>query len=144
MSRYTSNPSHIYWSAIHKILKYLRTMDYSILHNGYSTKFEGYTNASWITDNDDHKSTGKWIFTLGGGAISWGSKKQTHITYSTMTAKFMALAFCSKEAEWLRNLLMEIPIWPKPMSPISLHCDSQATLSRAYSHIYNGKSSILV
>jgi hypothetical protein len=26
------------------------------------------------------------------------------------------------------------------MSPISLHCDSQATLSRAYSHIYNGKS----
>jgi hypothetical protein len=26
------------------------------------------------------------------------------------------------------------------MSLISLHCDSQATLSRAYSHIYNGKS----
>jgi hypothetical protein len=50
------------------------------------------------------------------------------------------LASCSKEAEWLRNLLMEIPIWPKPMSPISLHCDSQATLSRAYSHIYNDKS----
>jgi hypothetical protein len=36
---------------------------------------------------------------------------------------------CKKEAEWLRNLLMEISIWPKPMSPISLHCDSHATLS---------------
>ncbi|GKD87517.1 hypothetical protein Tco_1358671 [Tanacetum coccineum] len=28
----------------------------------------------------------------------------------------------------------------KPMSPISVHCDSQSTLSRAYSQVYNGKS----
>ena len=35
---------------------------------------------------------------------------------------------------------MEIPIWPKPVPPLSLHCDSEATLSRAYSQIYNGKS----
>jgi hypothetical protein len=35
---------------------------------------------------------------------------------------------------------MKIPLWPKPVPPVSLHCDSQATLSRAYNHIYNGKS----
>jgi hypothetical protein len=57
-----------------------------------------------------------------------------------MVAEFMALAFCSKEAEWLKNLLMEILIWPKPMSFISLHCDRHATFSWAYGHIYNGKS----
>ena len=56
-----------------------------------------------------------------------------------MAAEFVALASCSKEAEWLRNLLLEIPIWPKPVPPLSLHCDSEATLSRAYSQIYNGK-----
>jgi hypothetical protein len=141
MSRYTSNPSHIHWNVVHRILRYLRrTMDYGILYSGYPMVLEGYTNASWITNNDDHKSTSGWIFTIGGGAISWGSKKQTLITDSTMAAEFVALASCSKEAKWLMNLLMEIPIWPKPMSPISLNCDSQATLSRAYSHIYNGKS----
>ena len=26
------------------------------------------------------------------------------------------------------------------MPPVSIHCDSQATLARAYGHIYNGKS----
>jgi hypothetical protein len=57
-----------------------------------------------------------------------------------MAAEFVALASCSKEAEWIRNLLMEIPLSLKPMLPVSLHCDSQATLSRAYNHIYNGKS----
>ena len=47
---------------------------------------------------------------LGGGAISWGSKKQTCISHSTMEAEFIALAVISKEAEWLRDLMLEIPI----------------------------------
>ena len=71
MSKYTSNLSHIHWNALHKILRYLRkTMDYGILYNGYSTVLEWYIDASWIMDNDDHKSTSEWIFTLGEGAIS--------------------------------------------------------------------------
>ena len=57
-----------------------------------------------------------------------------------MVSEFVTLASCSKKIEWLRNLLLEIKIWPKPMPPISLHCDSETTLSRAYSHVYNGKS----
>ena len=57
-----------------------------------------------------------------------------------MASEFIALASASKEAEWLRDLIYEIPIWPKPIAPISINCDSEATLSRAYSHVYNGKS----
>ncbi|GJX27995.1 zinc finger, CCHC-type containing protein [Tanacetum coccineum] len=75
-----------------------------------------------------------------GGAISWASKKQTCITGSTMESEFVALAAAGKEAEWLRNLIHEIPIWPKPIAPIFIRCDSAPTMARAYSHIYNGKS----
>ena len=57
-----------------------------------------------------------------------------------MAVEFVALASSNKEAEWLRNLLLEIPVWLKPVAPVSLRCDSQATLSRANSQIYNGKS----
>nr|GEU76404.1 major facilitator superfamily domain protein [Tanacetum cinerariifolium] len=70
--------------------------------------------------------------TLGGGAICWGSKKQTCITHSTIEAEFLAFAAAGNEAEWLRNMLLDIELWPQPMSAISLHCDSQSTLSRAY------------
>ncbi|GJR72299.1 retrotransposon protein, putative, ty1-copia subclass [Tanacetum coccineum] len=45
-----------------------------------------------------------------------------------------------KEAEWLRNMLLDIELWPQPMPAISLHCDSQSTLLRAYNKVYNGKS----
>ncbi|KAH9726106.1 hypothetical protein KPL70_008133 [Citrus sinensis] len=141
LSIYTSNPSQAHWQAVYRILKYLKyTMDYGIYYTGYPLVLEGFSDASWITDRDDHTSTSGWIFNLGGEAISWGSKKQTCIADSTMAAEFVALASCCKEAEWLRNLLIEIPIWSKPMPPVSIHCDSEATLSRAYSQIYNGKS----
>ncbi|KAL0451863.1 UNVERIFIED_CONTAM: hypothetical protein Slati_1164400 [Sesamum latifolium] len=57
-----------------------------------------------------------------------------------MEAEFVALAATGKEAEWLRNLLLDIKLWPQPMPAISLHCDSEATMSRALSKLYNGKS----
>ncbi|GJY28761.1 hypothetical protein Tco_0404528, partial [Tanacetum coccineum] len=50
------------------------------------------------------------------------------------------LAAAGKEAEWLKNLLLEIPMWSKPIAPISIRCDSVATLAKAYSQMYNGKS----
>ena len=78
------------------------------------------------------------MFTLGGGEISWGSKKQTCITHSTMESEFIALAATGKEAEWLRDLLLEIPFILEHMSVVSMHCDSQATLARAYNGVYNG------
>ena len=58
----------------------------------------------------------------------------------TMESEFVALAATGKEAKWIRNLSLDIKLWPSPMPPISIHCDSQATLARAYSSTYNGKS----
>ncbi|GJS11752.1 hypothetical protein Tco_0368548, partial [Tanacetum coccineum] len=54
------------------------------------------------------------------GKISWASKKQTCITGSTMEYEFVALATAGKEAEWLKNLLLEIPLLSKPIAPISI------------------------
>ncbi|GKE71461.1 hypothetical protein Tco_1529533, partial [Tanacetum coccineum] len=51
-----------------------------------------------------------------------------------------ALATAGKEAEWLRNMIIEIPLWSKPIAPISILCDSVATIAKAYSQMYNGKS----
>ncbi|GJV33432.1 zinc finger, CCHC-type containing protein [Tanacetum coccineum] len=44
------------------------------------------------------------------------------------------------EVEWLKNLLLEIPLWVKPIASISIRCDSAATLAKAYSQMYNEKS----
>ncbi|GKA35518.1 hypothetical protein Tco_0722009 [Tanacetum coccineum] len=57
-----------------------------------------------------------------------------------MESEFVALAVTSKEAEWLRNMILEIPLWSKPIAPIFIRCDSVATLAKTYSQMYNEKS----
>ncbi|GJR71230.1 hypothetical protein Tco_0083595 [Tanacetum coccineum] len=107
---------------------------------GYPSVLQGYTDASWISNTEDNSSTSGSIFLLGGGVIFWASKKQTCITGSIMESKFVALAVAGKKVEWLKNLLLEIPLWSKPIATISIRCDSASTLTKAYSQMYNGKS----
>jgi len=57
-----------------------------------------------------------------------------------MESEFIALAATSIKAKWLRNMILDIKLWPQSMSSISLHRDSQSTMPRAFSKIYNGKS----
>ncbi|XP_070008479.1 uncharacterized protein [Nicotiana sylvestris] len=93
-----------------------------------------------ITGSSDSKSTSGYVFTIGGGVVSWKSPKQTCISRSTMEAEFIVLDKAGEKAEWIRNFLEDIPFWPKPLAPICIHCDSQAAIGRAESVIYNGKS----
>ncbi|GJW07202.1 zinc finger, CCHC-type containing protein [Tanacetum coccineum] len=114
LSSYTSNPGTQHWQAIQRVLKYLKkTMDYRMIYSGYPSVLKGY-NASWISNTEDNSSISE--------------------------SEFVALTAAGKEAEWLKNLLLEIPLWVKPIAPISIHCDSAATLAKAYSQMYNGKS----
>ena len=57
-----------------------------------------------------------------------------------MEAELIALASASEEANWLRDLLREIPLWEKPIPPILIHCDSTATIGRVCNRFYNSKS----
>ncbi|GKA36724.1 hypothetical protein Tco_0723289, partial [Tanacetum coccineum] len=75
---------------------------------------ERYTDASWISNTEDNSSTSGWVFWLGGAA--------------------------DNEVEWLRNLILEIPLWSKPITPISIRYDSATTLAKPYSQMYNRKS----
>nr|GEW73877.1 ribonuclease H-like domain containing protein [Tanacetum cinerariifolium] len=59
---------------------------------------------------------------------------------STMEAEFVALDKAAKEVEWLKSFLEGIPLWPKLVTVVCIHCDSMAALTRAKNHIYNGKS----
>jgi len=53
--------------------------------------------------------------------------------------RIQALDKAGEEAKWLRQFLKDIPLWPKPVPAIGIHCDNQATIFRAQNFIYNGK-----
>ncbi|KAL0288543.1 UNVERIFIED_CONTAM: Retrovirus-related Pol polyprotein from transposon TNT 1-94 [Sesamum calycinum] len=140
LSRFTSNPSKDHWKGLIRVLRYLKyTSNYGLHYTRYPAVLEGYSDANWISDSKDTKSTSGYVFTIGG-AVSWKSSKQTCIARSTMESEFIALDKAGEEAEWLRNFLEDIPCWTKPVPAIMVHCDSQSAIGRAQSSMYNGKS----
>ena len=80
------------------------------------------------------------MFLLGGGVVSWKSCKQTILTKSTMKAELTALDIAGAEAEWLRELLMDLPIVEKSIPAISMNCGNQTVISKVNSFKDNVKS----
>jgi hypothetical protein len=101
------------------------TIDYRIHYYGYPALLEGYSDANWISDMDELYVTSGYVFTLGGAAVSWRSCKQTILTRSNMEAELAALDAATVKADWLHELLMDLPIIEKPLSGILINCDNQ-------------------
>ena len=100
-------------------------MSLGIHYTGYPTILEGYCDANWISDAGEIYATSGYLFSLGGGAVSWKSCKHTILTRLTMKAELTALDTASVDAEWLRELLMDLPVVEKPVPTISMNCDNQ-------------------
>jgi hypothetical protein len=54
----------------------------------------------------DRRSTTGFVFRIGGGAISWSSKRQPTIALSTTEAEYMANMQATKKAIWITKLMM--------------------------------------
>ena len=76
LSRYTSNPGKDHWKAFVRVLRYLKyTITYGLHYTRYPPVLEGYSDANWISDNLETKSTSGYVFTLRGAAVFWKSSK---------------------------------------------------------------------
>ena len=75
VSRFMANPGKEHWQAVKWVLRYLRgTRDHCIVFDGSEGSVCGYVDADYAGDLDKRRSTTGYVFTLGGGAISWMSK----------------------------------------------------------------------
>ena len=96
VSRYQSNLGPKHWQAVKHILKYLwRTRNYMLVYRCKYLIPIGYTDSNIQSDLDFRKSTSGCVFTLGGGAISCRSVKQSCIADSAMEAEYVAT--CEEE-----------------------------------------------
>jgi hypothetical protein len=142
LSRFMSNPGTDHWHALERVMRYLQgTMSYGIHYSGQHAVLEGYSDSNWISHADELYATSGYVFTIGGGAVSWRSCKQTILTRSTMEADLAALDTTTIEAEWLRDLLMDLPVVEKPISAILMNYDNKTVIAKVTSSKDNGKSS---
>ena len=71
LNRFISNPGDDHWRALERVLRYLKgTVSYGIHYTGYPRVLEGYCDAKLISDADEIYATNRYVFSLGGGAVS--------------------------------------------------------------------------
>ncbi|KAH9705859.1 hypothetical protein KPL70_012033 [Citrus sinensis] len=132
VSRYQSNPGPEHWTAVKHIMKYLkRTKNYMLVYSGDELIPVGYTDSDFMSDKDSRKSTSGYVFTLGSGAISWRSVKQSCIADSTTEAEYVAASEAAKEAVWLRKFLQDLEVVHAVTAPLKLFCDNSGAVAQS-------------
>jgi hypothetical protein len=138
LAAYTANPDLQHYGAAKRILRYLKgTKTHGITYRAHTTRHVGpmdsnlvygFADASYAS-MEDRKSVSGYVFISNGGAITWGSKKQTTIALSSTEAEYVALSEAAREAMWLRHLYGELGFIQK--EPILLLGDNDGSIAMA-------------
>jgi hypothetical protein len=96
-----------------------------------------YTDSDWGGDLVDGMSRAGWTAKIGGGAVSWYSKKLRLVALSSAEAEYKALAEGSKEAIWFMQLYTELGL---KVSPVRMFCDNQAAIAQSKNLVQQHKT----
>ena len=139
LSQFSNNPNEEHWIAVKRVLRYIKgTLKLKLKYETGNTNIIGYTDADWAGDVLRRKSTSGFIFLLGNGAISWGSKKQACVALSTTEAEYVALSQATREAVWLQKLMCEF--LQEPEASIAILVDNQSCMALAKNPVFHKRT----
>ena len=119
LSRFVSNPLKQHWTALKRILQYLKgSAKLGLVYRGKQfaiiNQLSGitlgpmFTDANWAGDIDDRKSTTGLLLKINGCTVSWKSKKQSVVSLSSAESEYMSLGEGVRETLWLRQFMSEL------------------------------------
>ncbi|KAL0451279.1 UNVERIFIED_CONTAM: Retrovirus-related Pol polyprotein from transposon TNT 1-94 [Sesamum latifolium] len=131
-SRYQACAGVAHWGAVKSILKYLkRTKDVFLIFGGGELILEGYSCASFQSDDDDAKSQSGFVLKLNGGVVAWKSFKQDTTVDSTTEAEYIAASEAAKEVVWMKNYIQELGVITSIVEPVVIFCDNNGAIAQA-------------
>ncbi|MCH95853.1 retrovirus-related Pol polyprotein from transposon TNT 1-94 [Trifolium medium] len=140
--QFMSNPLESHWSAVKRILRYLK----GTLHMGLMlspidihrpASLNVYCDADWASDPDDRRSTSGAAIYFGPNLVSWWSRKQQVVARSSTEAEYRSLAQATADVLWLQTLLKELTV---PFSQPTIHCDNQSAVLLAHNPILHTRT----
>jgi len=80
-----------------------------------------FVDSDYARDLDKRRCTIGYVFTCGGGPVSWRSMLQSTSALSMTEAEYMALMGAAKEAIWLKDLACDLGLQQRS---VTIKCDS--------------------
>lgn len=142
VSRFLNNWTEEHWKAVKRILRYLKgTMDYKIVYSKSAPASEvkvcGFSDADYAGCVETRKSTSGYVFVCASSPITWASQRQSVVAQSTTEAEYIALAFGTKEALWIKYFLDELGLAQKS---IVINVDNQSAIKLAKNSEFHKKT----
>ena len=141
LSQHCASPKPCHYAAAKRILRYLKGTRSYRLHYGGAHRhlpLSGLSDADWAGDKQDRASVSGFVWSLGGGPISWSAKKQNCIALSTTEAEYIALTRAIQEGIWLRQSLHQFQL-PCP-TPLVVCTDNNGAKSLSVNDSNHGKA----
>jgi Reverse transcriptase (RNA-dependent DNA polymerase)/gag-polypeptide of LTR copia-type/GAG-pre-integrase domain len=132
LCRFNENPGKEHWSAVKRVLRYLKaTKDYKLSYSPSASEeiFITHSDADLGGNVDNARSTAGFAMTVGGGAVMWGSRLQRHVSLSSTESEYTTAAATGCEIMWMRDFLDEIGY--DISGPSTLYLDSNSALQVA-------------
>ena len=90
-----------------------------------------YIDSDFMSDKDSRKSTFGYVFTLGGGAISWRSVKKDCTADSTSEAEYVPACEETKETIWHKRFLLELGVVPLAQQLLTIFFGSSGAVAQS-------------
>eukprot|EP00253_Pinus_taeda_P030853 PITA_30853 len=112
-------------------LNYLTTtgLDISFVV-GILSSLIGYFDSDFDGDKETRVSTSGYAISLGSGAISWRSRKQSVPADSTTEAEYVAVVDATKEIVWLKKILEDLQVKQVQSTPLMINNTSTIKLAK--------------
>src|SRR5262249_40378210 len=96
-----------------------------------------FSNADWTGSKIDRRSTTNCVF-VEGNLVSWKSKKQNVVSWSSAESEYRAMAQSVCELMWIHQLLSEVGL--KVSIPTKLWCDNQVAIHIASNLVFRERT----
>ena len=125
-------PCEGHWSIAIGVLKYLKgTQDFGIKYTQVDDfSLIGYSDLDFDGDKETGVSTSGYAMSLGSGAVSWRSRKQSVPADSTTEAEYVAAVEATKEIVWLRKILEDLQVKQVQSTPLMIDNTSAIMLAK--------------
>lgn len=139
LSRFNTNPGKAHWSAVKRVMRYLKgTANKGLVYGPDPRSLVGFCDSDWAGDVDDRRSTTGYIFLLQGGAISWCTRRQRTVALSSTEAEYMSMVSAMQECIWLQRLQLELI--GTPTESTTLHCDNKSAIFIAQNNSFSNRT----
>ena len=129
LSRHNCRPGKIHQDAANRVVQYLYRTRFQCIrfgHESSATSFVCASDASFVDNTLDRKSSQGYVLKLFRGPVAWRANKQDTVTTSSTEAELLALSQTAKESIYLSRLLKALSL--ELDEPLAIECNNCQTI----------------